>query len=422
MDFIKLQIKDPKHVKSVKLFLESNDQLNKSRKIEANLGNFTVYTTLTTIDSEYLQQFDFEYYSLSPNSSTRSLKSIIQEDLSGICDEETILLLNIPKKWSIYPPLVLFPMNSFTGDNWNRVFEQVDKSKFFNNILQYVSLQSATQLTHVAINQPIIESDVMRRPFNITPVYGDFGPDSLSEMWEHPTENNLKKAFWCSVVQNGIYQTWAPKYTMFSRGNIKEKARVLKFNDIKSNTVIDMYCGIGYFSLSYLKAGCGELFGWELNPWSIEGFIRALKQNKFYTYVKFSRNDNFNYSIYQQLRKSGVNIFLFEENNEHITERFSTFPMHSMKISHVNLGLLPSSQGSWDVTKEVLTKYNGFPTSTVHIHENVHVDDFQKFEVEAKQLFLQNNNALVVIKHLEKVKTFAPNVWHIVVDLQMIYK
>ena len=422
MDFIKLQIKDSKHVKSVKLFLESHNQLNKTRKIEVNLGIFSIYSTLTSIDCDYLQQFDFEYYSLSPNLSSRSLRVTIQEYLQGVNDEETILQLSIPKKWSIYPPLVLFPMNSFDGDIWKRVFGQVDKSEFFQHILGYISTLSSSQLTHMAINQPIIESDVMRRPFNITPVYGDFGPDPSYDMWEHPTDDNLKEAFWCSVVQNGIYQTWAPKYTMFSRGNIKEKARVLKFDDIKSNTVIDMYCGIGYFSLSYLKAGAGELFGWELNPWSIEGFIRALKHNKFYNYVKFKQGDDFNYTIYQTLRKSGVNIFLFEENNGHIIERFSTFPPNDMKVAHVNLGLLPSSQGSWEVTKEVLEKYNSFPTPMVHIHENVHVDDFQKFQLEAKEKFLQNNSAQVVIKHLEKVKTFAPSIWHIVVDLQMTYK
>lgn len=40
--------------------------------------------------------------------------------------------------------------------------------------------------------------------------------------------------------------------------------------------MFDFYCGIGYFSLSYLRNGA-KVLCWELNPWSIEGFRRSLE-------------------------------------------------------------------------------------------------------------------------------------------------
>ena len=38
---------------------------------------------------------------------------------------------------------------------------------------------------------------------------------------------------------------------MFSVGNITEKQRVGKFN-CKGQTIVDLFAGIGYFTLSYL--------------------------------------------------------------------------------------------------------------------------------------------------------------------------
>lgn len=40
--------------------------------------------------------------------------------------------------------------------------------------------------------------------------------------------------------------------TMFSSGNITEKMRVAKF-DCTGQTVVDLYAGIGYYTLQYLK-------------------------------------------------------------------------------------------------------------------------------------------------------------------------
>jgi tRNA wybutosine-synthesizing protein 2 len=109
-------------------------------------------------------------------------------------------------------------------------------------------------------------------------------------------------ALWVSTTQNGLRQVWAPRHTMFSRGNVKEKARILGFASggapdsasatatagtgtrtgvgSRSKWAVDLYAGIGYFAFSYARLGLRVLC-WELNPWSVEGLRRGAEANGF---------------------------------------------------------------------------------------------------------------------------------------------
>lgn len=400
MKGIVLTIDDLKQIKPVKNYLEQHNWLNKSKKIEKSNGFTLIYTTLQQLDG-FLQKFSYKYYeyeTIKNDFESRVRQYLIDTNLY----HESII---IPKKYSIYPPLILF-------SNWFNI--DIDE-KLYRFILDVISDISNQKLTHIALNQPIIKSDIMRRPFNITPLFGDFGPHPSDQVWDNPQQSDFDNAFWCHVTQNGIYQTWSPKFTMFSRGNIKEKNRVLtQLKNINQSIVFDLYCGIGYFSLSYLKAGAQELFGWELNPWSIEGFIRGLNGNHFTNFKVFTTSDEFNYEIYLNLKLNGIKIFLFQENNQNALSRLSTFPENSLNISHVNLGLLPSSQPSWPLAQQIVESYNYQKYPQIHIHENVHINQFELFQ---KQILNEFKNGKIL--HLEKVKTFAPDVWHIVVDLEL---
>lgn len=46
------------------------------------------------------------------------------------------------------------------------------------------------------------------------------------------------------------------------------------------------------------------------------------------------------------------------------------------------------------------------------MHENVHVDEFDKMKGEIESSY---DNG--VVTHIEKIKTFAPDVWHAVFDV-----
>ncbi|KAI1164748.1 S-adenosyl-L-methionine-dependent methyltransferase [Nemania serpens] len=283
------------------------------------------------------------------------------------------LIAQAPKRWTAYGPLVLLPTGSFASLAWRDVLdstssidssiitsgndsERTDEEGGNSNstapallwkaILEQISGSSTTKLTHLAINEGIPlhskensgetetgtgtrrgrrdSENILRSPSGMRLLYGDFGPSkpspspSLSASSTprgreggggKKEESDFSRAFWVSTKQNGITQTWAPRWTMFSRGNIKEKARLLSFHDDaddndddgvtedendaadeqkqsrrhqRSNhagaVAVDLYAGIGYFAFCYAALGFRVLC-WELNAWSVEGLRRGAEAN-----------------------------------------------------------------------------------------------------------------------------------------------
>ncbi|KAM7220272.1 S-adenosyl-L-methionine-dependent methyltransferase [Rhypophila decipiens] len=254
---------------------------------------------------------------------------------------EIILIEKAPKRWVVYEPMVLLPSGSFTSSPWPSILNSStaeQKSILWANILREISPSGA--LTHLAINEGIplhvgdaeskdeddSDENTLRSPSGLKILHGDFGP--VLQPNQTPTAQDFENAFWVSTKQNGITQIWAPRYTMFSRGNIKEKARLLtdfpaacsvrpnpaKLRpEISSNSdankellpesaqdpdreqginegrqtpkekdqwAIDLYAGIGYFVFSYAKLGF-RLLCWEINPWSVEGLRRGALANRW---------------------------------------------------------------------------------------------------------------------------------------------
>ena len=382
---IRLKVTNPNDVKRIKSLLEENQWFNKSLKIEKSDGVFYIYTTLETVPPE-LSDLQWDQYEYEEPLHT------IDAIRDKYCRQHNVPHFEVPKRWTVYPPMLLFSGN--TNDTLPKDFCQY--------LLQHHQLMFGNKsLTHVALNRPIIESDILRRPSSLVPLFGNFGPDWVDE----PTEGDFNDAFWCLVVQNGIYQTWAPRYTMFSRGNIKEKKRILDhFKNLNGTLVFDFYCGIGYFSLSYLRNGA-KLLCWELNPWSIEGFRRSL-EHAGYKYKIYNTGDNFSIDDI-----SKYDACLFLESNEVIPSRLDSVQVNSLNVSHVNLGLLPTSKPSWSIASNLVAEKSA-ASCLIHVHENVHVDEFDKMKDEIEASYPNGT-----VKHIEKVKTFAPDVWHAVFDV-----
>ena len=386
--------------------------VSKRRKVENHNGEFWIYCktdntldiTLGSLTTGCRGSVRFGTYEEDEFAHLQPLQRLLKKFLrsrGSIVSAEPQLIETCPKTWTLYKPMVLFGANSFGCKLWNEFLSEYGPD-FFKYILQD---ELFAKYTHIAINKPIQNDDVMRRPFSITPVFGDFGPEPNDKIFNEPTKKDFDQAFWCSAVQNGIYQEWAPRFTMFSRGNIKEKKRVLQFGCEKDDFVIDMYAGIGYFTLSYLHNGA-TVFCWELNPWSIEGLKRGLSANGHNLRI-FQSQDEFTLDRFNQLRKEGVTSFVFAESNIHAVDRLSV--LNNPKIRHINLGLLPSSRDSWSAAKNLAAKSS--ISTTIHVHENVHIGEIDTF---AKQMGVQFGT----VEHVEKVKTFAPDIRHIVVDVK----
>lgn len=340
-------------------------------------------------------------------------------------------LLSIsPKRWVLYYPMVLLPSGSF-GSEWGSIFQAMIIPSSTDNyssdlwkliLINIEKREGKGKLTHLAINSGIpplelgleeskTEKNILRTPSGLIPLFGNFGP-SLSPLIM-PSEQDFEDAFWVSTKQNGIIQIWAPRYTMFSRGNFKEKERVLKFHshgdlnkdEISRSSVVDLYAGIGYFVFSYVKMGFGKVFGWELNPWSVEGLRRGALANGWSTRVIRSED---------HLTLTSERIFVFLENNNLAHAKLMKLGALG-NIKHINCGLLPTSVDSWATALKCIVS-----EGWLHLHENVGEKEISTRASEIEEIchrLLNVGNDRANVKHTELVKTFAPQIWHCVFDV-----
>ncbi|KAF3035228.1 hypothetical protein E8E12_004604 [Didymella heteroderae] len=363
------------------------------------------------------------------------------------------LVSTFPDSYSVYTPLLLLPSASLSSD-WKELISHhsSELQSLWNRIA------AAFSCTHIALNSPIPpanpdssahsddKDNILRSPVNITPLYGSFGPVPTSQTLSAPTHKDFADALWVSTTQNGIRQTWAPLYTMFSRGNVKEKARILNLASVrsvageasnastsplsaaaasstparrtKSNavgasptraTAVDMYAGIGYFSFSYRRAGLPLVLCFELNPWSVEGLRRGAALNgwstRVFTAAEVPARDA-PLSEWEAWRDSaggdvgvgsaagaergkgvaegGLDFLIFAMSNEYAGAVLACLRDYVPPVRHVNLGLLPVSRLSWpSAVGAVDLKYGGW----VHAHENVGVVDMEQRQTEVEAEF-----------------------------------
>jgi tRNA wybutosine-synthesizing protein 2 len=315
----------------------------------------------------------------------RAVQRFIQEHPH---DDPEKLLATLPKRWSLYPPMILLPSTTFSSSDWKTYLSSLPEPE---RLCLFATIAKSLKVSHVATNAPI-ESNTIRSP-RITPLYGDFGPlvDGC------PTPHDFDVAFWATSTQNGIKQTWAPMYTMFSRGNITEKARVLTFPDVRGEEVADLFVGIGYFAFSYIKAGAKRVWGWDLNAWSVEGLRRGAEMNGWKCVVNGEHVE-------------GAKVIVYNEDNGNAGRRLGP-----VKVKHVNLGLLPSSRDSWGIAASILDDQGGW----IHVHGNAKDSEIDIWAEEVTLKFTELFGSSWIIQVAEKfrVKEYGPGVGHWVLDV-----
>ena len=339
--------------------------------------------------------------------------------------------------YMIYPPLLLLPPAVLTNLASLLASKEQNVSQDLSPL--WCLLSKEFKASHIALNAPIpasasekssgrpLEANILRSPTGLVPLYGDFGPAlSLSHI---PTSTDFSSAFWCTARQNKIFQTWAPRYTMFSRGNISEKARILNLEtlteehlgiQLEKTSAVDLYAGIGYFAFSYAKAGIGKVLCWEINPWSVEGLRRGAKRNGWGVKV-IEDGHTLNETI-----DAGERFFIFQENNEKAAESIAALRDSISPVRHVNCGLLPSSKSSWEIAVLALDPMGGW----IHVHENIAKADIDTRKKEVVAIFARLVNKYhgqrhqsqqeVKCEHVEYVKSYAPGIVHCVLDISIL--
>ena len=85
----------------------------------------------------------------------------------------------------------------------------------------------------------------------------------------------------------------------------------------------------------------------------------------------------------------------------------------------VNLGLIPTSEKGWPVAIRCLRKDTG---GWLHIHENVtegtEPELISRITTQLGSLLEPHGAWTITVRHVEKVKSYAPHIFHVVVDVE----
>jgi tRNA wybutosine-synthesizing protein 2 len=323
----------------------------------------------------------------------RCIKQIASKNFINLEDE---LWNDLPKKWKITQDLLILPKNSFQSPKWEKIFtinKTINMNEFWKHIAECFKVGRIAQ-------EDRVKSDNFRSP-NLKLLFG-----------KDPVVN---------VINNGVKYSYDITKCMFSWGNITEKLRIASF-DCSNETVVDLFAGIGYFTLVYLvKARAKAVIACEWNPDSVQALRNNLKLNKC-------------------------------EDRCTILEGDNRLACPEDCADRVNLGLIPSSEASWETACKSLRLNSG---GYLHIHGNVDIHGHEKnnslltsnqqqlksewidwalyAQEEIKRLlnlrdekytqinnmiFHNQNRWLVTIEHIEYVKSYGPRVDHLVIDLK----
>jgi tRNA G37 N-methylase Trm5 len=188
---------------------------------------------------------------------------------------------------------------------------------------------------------------------------------------------------------------------MFSRGNVTEKKRFASLVR-EGECLLDMYAGIGYYTLPALVHGKAKaVTACEWNPNAIYALKHNLQANGVEDRATILEGD-----CRESLRA------LFDSKD--VTDTIKQF-------DRVSLGLLPSSEGGWDIAIASLNQTTG---GWLHIHGNVPTAErnlwshwiCQSLKFLTKK-HVYSNDWNVICVHVERVKSFAPLVDHLVADV-----
>ena len=208
---------------------------------------------------------------------------------------------------------------------------------------------------------------------------------------ESRAELLLGRDGWVCHRENGIYYRFDVSKCMFSSGNVTEKARVARL-PCHGETVVDMYAGIGYYTLPFLvHAGAARVLACEWNPNAVQALRESLRQNDVEGRCEVREGDC------RQVCPLGV-------------------------ADRVSLGLLPSSREGWPAAVRALKDAGGY----LHVHENVFEESggalgafARSIESDLEEIAARERGrpwrARVV--HTERVKWYAPRVRHVVFDV-----
>ena len=265
----------------------------------------------------------------SPNQRLQqSLRTFLQQ-LQLPSSSVSSLLSSVPHKWEQLGDLVLLPSDAFTSPAWSSALSSLSSSALSHF---YSLLLSSFRCQRLARQQPVTAG--LKRSSAVQLLVGEDG--------------------WVEHRENGVLYRFDVTHSMFASGNGSEKARLIELvNKAEKQSaaahdgevVLDLYAGIGYFSLPLLAhTRVSHIHLCEHNPHTFDALTRSLSANSIST-TRYTLHPGDNRRPELQAQLEG-------------------------KVDRVLLGLLPSSEDGWSTAVKALNADSG---GWMHVHANVRV-------------------------------------------------
>ncbi|NIM47455.1 MAG: methyltransferase domain-containing protein [Candidatus Aenigmarchaeota archaeon] len=167
---------------------------------------------------------------------------------------------------------------------------------------------------------------------------------------------------------------------MWSQGNKNERIKLIKTVKPKE-TIVDMFAGIGYFSI-FLAKYCKpkKIYAIDINPEAIEYLRKNIWLNNVENNVEILQGDCRKFAKFLENTADRIIMgYLFK------TEKFLPY---ALKIAKNN--------------------------AIIHFHRTVKQEEIDKIKEKLEK------KAKVRVLRTKKVKSYAPKIWHVVFDLKVI--
>ena len=346
----------------------NNDYVIKDlgQHIAIPVTNPVVIRKLDWFDEEKLQ---FETIILEPKKSTNTPAQEIASKIEQLLVANSLILTRemvnfLPKKWELFSDLAIVPSDSLNSKEWQDLLSK--NEALSEEIWQIIA--DSLKVSRIA-RQSEIANDKLRSS-QVKMIVGDSGEVEF-------VDYGVK--FWLDVTK-----------VMFSSGNVTERHRIGSI-DMNGEVVVDAFSGIGYYTLPMLvRSNAKHVYACELNPNSIDALTKGADLNAVSDRLTIIEGDN-------QI----------------------TLKSLSRMADRVHLGILPSSENTWQLAIDCLKQSGGI----IHIHMNVREYEISSFVdyclKQLKQYAVHREFNVVELIHLEKVKWYAPHIRHIVIDVSV---
>jgi tRNA wybutosine-synthesizing protein 2 len=185
--------------------------------------------------------------------------------------------------------------------------------------------------------------------------------------------------------ENGIFYELDASRILFSSGNVDERIRMSQLGELTGEVVVDMFCGIGYFTLPIAKYCRPEkIYGCEKNPVSFGYLKKNIDRNGVQDVVTPLLGDN------REVSPTGV-------------------------ADRVLMGYVGTTHEFLPRALEILKPIGGF----LHYHETCPNELLPQRPVDRITEACKNKDRKLVSHKMKRIKSYAPGITHVVVDAEV---